>query len=67
MKNSRKPVYEGSDRLWCDETAAHLDMDARRYMIKELLSDFYETYRAQEGLEVRPRYSEEYLGRVHHA
>lgn len=67
MKNSRKPVYEGSDRLWCDETAAHLDMDARRYMIKELLSDFYEVYRAQEGLEVRPRYSEEYLGRVHHA
>ena len=42
-------------------------MDARRIMLKEMLSDFYEIYRKLEGLEVRVRYEEEYLGRKHHA
>ena len=26
MKNSRKPVYEGSDRMWCDESFARLKL-----------------------------------------
>lgn len=66
-RNSNKPISEGSDKLWCNESKAHIDMDARRIMLKEMLSDFYETYRKLEGLEVRVRYEEEYLGRKHHA
>lgn len=56
-----------SEKKWKDEPNAHIDMDAQRFMLKQMLSDFYETYRAQEGLEVRVRYEEEYLGRKHHA
>ena len=66
-RNSNKPISEGNDKLWCNESKAHIDMDARRIMLKEMLSDFYETYRKLEGLEVRVRYEEEYLGRKHHA
>ena len=65
MSQSENSVGD-SDRIWKDESKAHINQDAIRFMLKELLSDFYEVYRAQEGLEVRVRYEQEYLGRKHH-
>jgi len=52
---------------WKDATKGHREMAARRYMMKQFLGDFYEAWRGIEGLSVRNRYSEEYLGKVHNA
>ena len=44
----------------------HRHRAAVRYMCKMFLADFWKHWRELEGLEVRPPYAEEYLGRVHH-
>ncbi len=45
--------------------AGHQDKAAKRYMIKMFLKDLYVAWRTLEGLDVRPPYAEEYLGKVH--
>lgn len=50
---------------WKDAKKAHRDRAAKRYMIKMFIRDLYEKWRALEGLEVRPPYQEEYLGKTH--
>lgn len=45
----------------------HRHNAAVRYMIKMLLQDIWREWRALEGLEVRPSYQEEYLGKKHSA
>lgn len=45
---------------------AHREIDARRYMVKMFLLELWKVWRELEGLEVRPSYAEEYLGRKHH-
>lgn len=52
---------------WREESKGHRDRAAKRKMIKRFLQDLYKEWRALEGLEVRPPYQEEYLGRVHHS
>jgi len=51
---------------WKDAKKAHRHRAAIRYMIKMFLKDLYVAWRTLEGLEVRPPYAEEYLGKVHH-
>jgi hypothetical protein len=65
LKNSRKQVG-GSGKRWCDETDVHRHKAAMRYMMKEFLADYFTNYRKLLGLEVRPRYCEQYLGITHH-
>jgi len=48
------------------ESDLHRHRAAIRYMVKMLLTDIWREWRTLEGLEVRPSYAEEYLGRVHH-
>lgn len=60
LSNETNEYKEG--RRWCDESKAHIDMAARRKMIKAFLSDLYEVWREMEGLEVRCTYEQEYLG-----
>ena len=45
----------------------HRHNAAIRYMIKQFAMDLYVEWRTIEGLEVRPSYSEEFLGKVHSA
>lgn len=45
--------------------AGHQHNAALRYMVKRFLVDLYIAWRTLEGLEVRPPYQEEYLGKVH--
>jgi len=47
--------------------AGHQHRAAIRYMVKMFLRDLYIAWRTREGLEVRPPYSEEYLGKKHSA
>jgi len=51
---------------WSEAKKAHRDRAAKRYMVKMFLKDLYVAWRTIEGLEVRPPYAEEYLGKVHH-
>jgi hypothetical protein len=51
---------------WKDTTPKHREFAARRAMMKAFLRDVYVNWRTIEGLEVRPPYAEEYLGKVHH-
>jgi hypothetical protein len=44
----------------------HRHAAAVRYMVKMFLAEFWEAWRRHEGLEVRPRYQEQYLGHTHH-
>jgi len=44
----------------------HIDLCSKRYMVKMFLAELWNVWRALEGLEIRPPYAEEYLGRVHH-
>ena len=50
---------------WKDAKKAHRDRAAKRYMIKMFLCDLYNSWRAIEGLTVRPSYHEEKLGHKH--
>lgn len=63
LEQSSKEFKEG--RKWSEESKAHRDLAARRYMIKMFLADYYSCGRAILGLEVRPPYQEEYLGHKH--
>ncbi len=47
--------------------AGHQHKAANRYMVKCFLRDLYVAWRTLEGLEVRPSYQEEYLGKRHEA
>lgn len=62
--NSNKEYKEG--KPWKDESKAHIDSAARRYMVKAFLKDYYANVRTMYGLEVRESYEQEYLGRIHH-
>ena len=48
-------------------TKGHMHNKAIRYMVKMFLLDLYVAWRTLNGLEVRPPYREEYLGRPQHA
>lgn len=65
LKNSSNEYKEG--KKWSEETDAHINNAAKRYMVKMFLGDLYEKWRELEGLEVRKGYQEEYLGHVHRA
>lgn len=65
-----KFYYPYKDRLtnsekWKDESKKHIDLAARRYMIKMFLKDLYVAWRTDQNLSVRPTYQEEYLGHKH--
>ena len=64
LANSYKEYKPG--RMWKDESAAHRDRAAKRYMLKQMLSDFWVAARKMYGLPVREPYAEEYLGKKHH-
>ena len=55
----------GKNAPW-GKSDAHRDMDARRKMVKIFLLEFWKAYRTELGLECRPTYAEEYLGRKAH-
>jgi len=60
LANSKIEYRPG--RPWMSESKAHINMAAKRYMIKMFLEDLYAEWRAIEGLPVRAPYQEEYLG-----
>lgn len=63
LANSEKDYKEG--KPWKEESKMHINMAARRYMVKMFLADYYKASREILGLPVRPPYQEEYLGHVH--
>ena len=63
LMQSSKEYKEG--KPWKDESRMHINMAARRYMVKMFLADYYREARAILGLPVRPPYQEEYLGHKH--
>lgn len=63
LEQSEKEYKEG--KAWKEETKAHRDMAAKRYMVKMFLLDYYRYGREILGLPVRPPYQEEYLGHKH--
>ena len=65
LQNSRKFV-NGTDKMWKDESALHIDRAAKRFMIQQFLVDYYKSVRSIYGLEVRDTYAEEKLGIKHH-
>lgn len=65
LQNSRKFV-NGTERMWKDESALHIDRAAKRFMIQQFLVDYYRSVRSIYGLEVRDTYAEEKLGIKHH-
>lgn len=62
-------IIEGKDMKWAEESKAHRDMAAKRYMIKMFLVDYWKAIRRIHNLPIREPalYSEEYLGIKHHA
>lgn len=64
LENEKKTV-EGGEKAWCEETKAHRNNAAKRYMIKMFLKDLYVAWRTIEGLEVRAPYQEQYLNHKH--
>ena len=48
-------------------TNGHMHNKALRYAVKQFFVDFYVAWREMRGLEVRPPYKEEYLGKVHNS
>jgi hypothetical protein len=67
-KKSKCPNCEGTGgpAPW-GASKAHRHAAANRYMVKMFLQELWGNWRELEGLEVRPPYAEEYLGRVHHS
>lgn len=63
LENSAKEYRTG--RPWKDETKAHRNMAAKRYMVKMFLKDYYKFGREILNLPVRMPYQEEYLGHKH--
>ena len=66
LEHSEKPVNGNLEKTWKDESLAHRNNYARRYMMKQFLIDLYRNWRTIEGLPVRDLYQEEYLGHKHH-
>lgn len=64
LENSEQ-VITGKDCKWCETSALHRDVAARRYMIKMFLKDYYIAVRSIYGMEIRNCYQEEYLGHIH--
>ena len=60
--SSELPVNGNDEKKWKDETKAHINMAAQRYMMKMFLQDLYGVWRKLEGLPVREPYQKEYLG-----
>ena len=62
-------TVNGKDKTWSEESKGHRDMAAKRYMIKMFLVDYWKVIRKIHNLPIREPalYSEEYLGKVHHA
>jgi hypothetical protein len=66
-----RPIYDNAKALYlkrhkekgctlnppCKAPKKHCDFQARRYMVKEFLADFWTEWRKIEGLPVTPRYS----------
>lgn len=65
LKNSDKPVNGNAEKLWKDESDAHIHNAAVRKMMAIFLQDYYDKVRKIWNLEVRCPYSEEYLGQMH--
>lgn len=67
LQNSERRI-EGQDKdeLWSETSDLRRHKAAMRYMVKMFLKDLYVAWRTIEGLEVRPPYAEEYLGKKHH-
>ena len=67
-KNPETGKMEVTDEVMMKATGMgiHRDKAAKRYMVKMFLRDYYTNVRKMYGLEVRPPYEEEYLGRKHH-
>lgn len=66
LRNETNEIYGRADhKRWCDTSNLHRDNAAKRYIAREFLGDLYEHWRRLEGLPVRCRYEEEYLGIVH--
>ena len=62
LMSSELPVNGNDEKKWKDETKAHINMAAQRYMMKMFLQDLYGVWRKLEGLPVREPYQKEYLG-----
>jgi len=58
-------AHQYTGKPWKDEKEGHRARAANRYMVKMFLRDLYVAWRTLEGLEVRPPYQEEYLGKKH--
>ena len=65
LEQSEKPVNGDTSKHWKDETPAHRNNAAKRYMIKMFLIDLYRNWRKIDGYCVRNLYQEEYLGHKH--
>ena len=66
LENSESTV-QGKDKKWSEESKAHRNMAAKRYLVKMFLVDYYKEVRKIYNLPVREPYMEEYLGKVHSA
>jgi hypothetical protein len=64
LSHSDNPVNGDPNRKWKNESKGHIDMAAKRYMIKIFLQDLYSAWRQIENLPFRKSYQEEYLGHV---
>ena len=62
-------IVQGKDNMWSEESKGHRDMAAKRYMMKMFLVDYWKAIRKANNLPIREPalYSEEYLGKKHHA
>jgi Transposase IS116/IS110/IS902 family. len=66
LEHSKKKCAN-TERIWAEESAAHRDRAARRYMVKMFLIDLHKAWRTIEGLPVRDSYQKEYLGHEHNS
>ena len=60
-KMNSSEYVNGNDKMWKEETKAHIDLASRRFMMRIFLQDLYGHWRPLEGLEVREPYAKEYL------
>ncbi|HEY3175664.1 MAG TPA: transposase [Candidatus Polarisedimenticolia bacterium] len=61
------PNTKGETPLPNGCTMGHVEIRARRYMVKMFLADLWGEWRKIRGLSIRPSYAEEYLGKKHSA
>ena len=67
VQEIRKAGAKAEAVEWKDAKKAHRHRAAMRYMVKMFLKDLYNAWRPMHGLNVRPPYNEEYLGKKHAA